>query len=184
MRIKNSEQILDEINPIIDALRQAAKSSAIEHAWFAVIEVIELFTSESVTDEEYKKALGLLEGDVASEPIQFLVHSLLSLRADARLVQATASHVGVLRVLESDRAALGDVVDAYMAVVIDFWESTFERTRFRFSSPRLVAQEITDASSEILPNRVRRVLTAIASSLALRLKKEDQEWLRVQSETE
>jgi hypothetical protein len=157
--------------------RQVSVTSADRSLWMQAAELLEkIYVSREPGGElvSYTNTLDPEHYDV----LRRIGYLGATLQTDCTPEKAIQAHLAIMpfvfRLFEPPSTTYRRIVLPFIDV---YWMTTFQKTRFRFRSPRMVADSLVKAQSEPEFRRAQAVLGTMLSGLDVKPPAEVQKWL-------
>lgn len=147
--------------------------------FLSVSESIEGFIDGCSSVELHKKGTDA-DGD-ENGPIRAINYLLSSFAADATLRLSIIQHALILHRCSSEVSADSGIWKLLTEEFVKSWQRRFERSRFQFSAPAVIQQDLKDLDTIPAPERAKSLIRIILTGLSISLPAEIQstaDWLR------
>ncbi|BAZ78740.1 hypothetical protein NIES50_73730 (plasmid) [Aulosira laxa NIES-50] len=174
--ISQPELIQVQAQEVVAACQQVSAIAFDQVLWVTASELIEqIYLQQASFEELINRSNGFTPEHEILWAIGYLVASLQN---KATPQSALMTHLYVTHYLYK---WLTPSSATYRRIVLPFllryWTNTFEKTRFRFSTPRLIESELSEAQSIPETQRAQSILKTIASGLGVGIPSNFEQWL-------
>ncbi len=166
--LTDRERALEHTRIVADTCRAIALTASWPELWRGAADAFDGSLLRKVGRTELNRRANEA-GESGLEPVQVLGYMGMSLRSDVRLETAAIFQIMampyVAGVLSSASPMYSHVVLAFLG---EFWQSAFQRERFRLTSPGLVNEALESALHQPEDKRAQVILRVVVQGLGIR----------------
>jgi len=176
LALKAADTALLSAEEVVAACRQIEAQACDPDLWSSIADLFVSGFIRPVPASELKQMADRLPAEATT--LRVLTTLFASMQPDITAESALAAHLSVLPCLcEVFDQPLSTHRLILVPFVVDYWNATFRRMRFRFRAPELVQLALSEASAKPPSIRVQAVMRAVLIGIPLRVLPETKVWL-------
>jgi hypothetical protein len=168
LALKAADTALLSAEEVVAACRQIEAQACDPDLWSSIADLFVSSFIRPVPASELKQMAHRLPAEATT--LRVLTTLFASMQPDITAESALAAHLSVLPCLcEVFDQPLSTHRLILVPFVVDYWNATFRRMRFRFRAPELVQLALSEASAKPPSIRVQAVMRAVLIGIPLRV---------------